>query len=74
MPKGKVSVGNRTYEYDSVEVRGDVTIIKTAHDHDVISFGTGQGVFSPGEYHRTPFGSCKPLSDWEIQQELDKYK
>ena len=67
MPKGTAIYEDGSIEYyDDVVHKGDMTIIKTSYDHKVKTIKFGTAKFKPREWHRIPWGSCKSLSDHEI--------
>lgn len=77
MPKGDIEFKNSgSMHYDDVHKvndpqLGEVYVVKRAYSHDVrvVSAKDVEQV-TDKEWHQTPFGSCKKLSDSEVNDAL----
>jgi hypothetical protein len=75
MPAGKIELKNgASVNYDDVEVRGGVTVYKASYTHDVRAIPSSDiKSIDKGEWHQTPFGSCKSLSNSEVDSAVDRF-
>jgi hypothetical protein len=69
MPKGEIRMKNgASVHYDDVRYEGDKVVFKRSYSHDVQAVNRSEvEKVEPGEWHRTPFGSCKSLDDAEVR-------
>ena len=74
MPKGDIRLKNGiSVHYDDVRKVGDHYVIKRAYSHDVQSVHKSEvDSVLENEWHQTPFGYCKKLSESEIRNARKK--
>lgn len=75
MPKGKIELKKGAgIHYDDIERHGDVYVYKQSYSHEVraIPASDVENV-AEGEWHQTPFGSCKSLSRSEVDGALKRH-
>jgi hypothetical protein len=76
MPKGEIRLKNGvSVHYDSTQEEGDMVVFKRSYSHDVQSVKKSEvDKITENEWHRTPFGSCKGLSDSEVRDAIRRHK
>lgn len=72
MPKGKIELRNGAgIHYDDIQKRGNVYVYKQSYSHEVRAIPASDvKSVAEGEWHQTPFGSCKSLSSGEVEKAL----
>lgn len=76
MPKGNIRLkSGASVHYDDVRREGDLVIFKRSYSHDVQVVPAKEvDEIEEGEWHQTPFGSCKSLSDSEVHSAISRYR
>lgn len=75
MPKGDIRLRNGvSVHYDDVRRDGDLVIFKRAYSHDVETVHACEvEEITDHEWHQTPFGSCKQLSESEVRDAVRRH-
>ena len=76
MPRGNIRLKSGvSVHYDDVRQEGDIVVFKHSYSLDVqaVSASDVESI-TEREWHQTPLGSCKSLSDGEVRRAVERNK